>query len=216
MVALVSLLTLALAACGDSPASTSSTSVTPDNTDEASRALLASNAIAKTGVKGQSPVYLTLKANGNTIQGESSVQSLNRANTIECIAFEQAVATAREAGSGLATGRRTYEPITCRKLIDKASPLLAKALVQNEVVEGTFRFYRPNPTGDGTTEQFYTIEIKKGRIGSLRQFVPDTQNGGQGVGSVLPQEEVTFVFDTIVWTYTNGGITYQDSSSTNR
>jgi type VI protein secretion system component Hcp len=39
-----------------------------------------------------------------------------------------ATATAREAGSGLATGRRTYEPIKFHKRIDKASPLLAKAL----------------------------------------------------------------------------------------
>lgn len=39
---------------------------------------------------------------------------------------EYRVLTAREAGSGMATGRRQYEPLVIRKRIDKSSPLLAK------------------------------------------------------------------------------------------
>jgi len=42
-------------------------------------------------------------------------------------------ATAREAGSGMATGRRQHEPIRFQKRIDKASPLLAKALASKTV-----------------------------------------------------------------------------------
>lgn len=40
----------------------------------------------------------------------------------------------REAGSGQATGRRTYEPIIFHKRIDKASPVLAKRLADNTVI----------------------------------------------------------------------------------
>jgi len=58
----------------------------------------------------------------------------------------------------MATGERTYEPIRIAKRIDKSSPLLAKALCNNEVIEATFKFYRPDPAGSGTQEHFYTIE----------------------------------------------------------
>src|SRR5678815_1860047 len=105
-------------------------------------------------------VHLFLKANGKDIKGESTQVSMGRADSIECVSFNSAVTSAREAASNLATGRRQHEPITIRKRIDKATPLLAKALVQNEVIEGVFKFYRPNPAGDGTTEQFFTVAIK--------------------------------------------------------
>jgi type VI secretion system secreted protein Hcp len=127
--------------------------------------------------------------------------------------MEQAVKTAREAGSGMATGRRQYEPLLIRKRIDKSTPLIAKALVQNEVIEGKFKFFRPNPTGDGTTEQFYTIEIKQGRIASQKQYVPDTIM--PATSTEPPMEEVTFVFHTISWTFTNGGLTHEDTWSQN-
>src|SRR5690242_4214681 len=99
-------------------------------------------------------VHLYLKANGTDIKGESTQTSLGRQDSIECVYFEHEVITARESGSGLATGRRQYPPMKIAKRIDKASPLLMKALCENQVIEATFKFFRPNPTGDGTTEQF--------------------------------------------------------------
>jgi type VI secretion system secreted protein Hcp len=143
-------------------------------------------------------VHLYLKANGTDIKGESTQTSLGRQDS-----------TAREAGSGIATGRRQYEPLLIRKRLDKSSPLLAKALTENQVIDATFKFFRPNPTGDGTTEQFYTVTLKKGRIASLMQIVPDTIVPATSVDPVL--EEVTFVFHTISWTYTNGGVTHEDT-----
>jgi type VI secretion system secreted protein Hcp len=154
-------------------------------------------------------VHLYLKANGSDIQGESTQTSLGRENSIECLYYEQEVMTAREAGSGMATGRRTYKPLLIRKRIDKASPLIAKTLVQNTVIEGVFKFFRPSPTGDGTTEQFYTVKIKQGRIATQKQIVPDTFI--PATSQEPPMEEVSFVFHTIEWTYTNGGITHEDT-----
>jgi type VI secretion system secreted protein Hcp len=159
-------------------------------------------------------VHLYLKANGAEIKGESTQVSLGREGSIECVYYEQGVVTARERGSGLATGRRQYEPLLIRKRIDKASPLLAKALVENQVIEAKFKFFRPNPTGDGTTAQFYTVEIKQGRIASQKQIVPDTIV--PATSTEPPLEEVSFVFHTISWTYTNGGVTHEDTWNTNR
>ncbi len=154
-------------------------------------------------------VHLFLKANGADIKGDSSQTSLGREGSIECVYYEQAVKTAREAGSALASGRRQYEPLLIRKRIDKSTPLLARALCNNEVIAGTFKFFRPNPTGDGTTEQFFTVEITNGRINSQKQIVPDTIV--PATSTEPPLEEVTFVFHTITWTYENGGVTHQDT-----
>jgi len=156
-------------------------------------------------------VHLYLKANGSDIQGESSQTSLARENSIECVFFESSVRTAREAGSGMATGRRSYEPLVIRKRIDKSTPLIYKALVRNEVIDGIFKFFRPNPTGDGTTEQFYTIEIKQGRVASFKATSPNCIDPASSTDP--PLEEVSFVFHTISWTYTNGGITHEDTWS---
>ncbi|MBL8602142.1 MAG: type VI secretion system tube protein Hcp [Myxococcales bacterium] len=159
-------------------------------------------------------VHLYLKANGTDINGESSQTSLGRENSIECVYFEQGVVTARESGSGMATGRRQYTPLLIRKRIDKATPLIAKALCENQVIEGTFKFFRPNPTGDGTTEQFYSIQVKQGRLNSQKLFVPDTIV--PATSTEPPLEEVSMVFHTISWTYTNGGITHEDTWNANR
>lgn len=159
-------------------------------------------------------VHLYLKANGNDIKGESTQKSLGRADSIECIYYEQGVQTAREAATGHVTGRRQYTPLRIVKRIDKASPLLMKALTENQNIDAMFKFFRPNPAGDGTTEQFFTVKLKKGNIASVRQFIPSTitpQSSGDP-----PQEEITFVFKDITWTYTNGGIEHQDSWEGNK
>ncbi len=214
-------LSSAMAACGDSSATNYMQApkipVTQNDTsDPQHNPLLGSSSIAQNNVKGAMPVSLFLKANGLDIKGESSQSSLGRADSIECSSFEMNVATSREAGSGLATGRRQYEPIVCRKRIDKSSPLLAKALVESQKIDGMLKFFRPNPNGDGTTEQYFTVEIKNGRISSLHQYLPDTLNGGKDAGLVAPMEEIAFTFQSISWTYSNGGVVYEDSFNNNR
>ncbi|MCP3144842.1 type VI secretion system tube protein TssD [Pyxidicoccus xibeiensis] len=159
-------------------------------------------------------VSLFLKANGTDIKGESTQTSLGRQDSIECLYYDQKVFTARESGSGLATGRRQYEGITLRKRIDKASPLLMKALCENQVIEATFKFFRPNPTGDGTTEQFYSVSIKKARINSIKQVVPDSFVPAST--NLPPYEEITLVFHTINWTINAGGVTHEDTWDTQR
>ena len=153
-------------------------------------------------------VHLYLTANGTKIDGDSTILSLDRENSIECLSFEDSVRTAREASSGLSTGDRTYEPLRIVKRIDKSSPLLAKALCDNEVIEGTFKFFRPAPSGDGTTEQFFTVEIQEGRIGAITRVSPDVIDPASSTAP--PTEEVTFVFGYIRWCYEPDGVEHVD------
>lgn len=153
-------------------------------------------------------VHLALKANGEDIQGDSTITSLERENTIECLSYRDSVRTAREASSGVASGERTYEPMVISKRIDKSSPLLAKALCNNEVIEGVFKFYRPNPAGDGTTEQYYTIAIEEARISHIIRQSPDSIDPASA--NAPATEEVGFVFGKIRWTYEPDGIEHID------
>jgi len=155
-------------------------------------------------------LFLKAKKTGD-IQGESTQTSLGRDKSIECLSFEHEVNTARETASGMATGRRTYVPIKIRKRIDRSSPLICQALVNNEEISGKFMFFRPSHHGDGTTHQFYTVEISQGRIASVRQFIDDSTSDEHAHRD--PEEEVTFTFHKITWTYTEGGITAEDSWS---
>ena len=156
-------------------------------------------------------VALTLKANGEDIKGDSTVTSMGREDTIECLYFEDSVRTARERSTGMASGRRTFEPIRIMKRIDKSSPLLARALCNNETCEGEFKFFRPSPKGDGTTEHFYTVAISDARIASIKRVSPDTIDPASS--NLPPTEEITFVFHTIRWVYEPGGIEHEDNWS---
>jgi type VI secretion system secreted protein Hcp len=156
-------------------------------------------------------VHLFLKSNGKDVKGESTQVSMGREGSIECISYEESVSAARETGTNMVTGRRQHQPIRIVKRIDSASPLLMKALVENEKVEGAFKFYRPNPGGDGTTEQFYTVEIKEGNVASVKQFVQDTIDSD--TAGLPPLEMVEFVFKDIVWRNEKGGVTHTDSWS---
>jgi type VI secretion system secreted protein Hcp len=154
-------------------------------------------------------VHLTLTANGVRIEGESTQTTLNRADTIECVSFENNVALAVTAFGGAATGRRRHKAIVIRKRIDKSSPLLAKALVENQTVEGIFRFYRPDSAGE--TEEFFSIEIGSGRVSSLSQLVASTLD--PATTALPPLEEVAFVYDRIVWTDPIADIRFEDRVS---
>lgn len=154
-------------------------------------------------------VHLVLVANGVVIEGESTQTDLGRDKTIECLSFKDNVRTARELGSRAAVGRRVHEPIEFIKRIDKSSPLLAKALCRNEKVQGTFRFYRPSPNGDGTTEQFFSIEITDSRIDSIERISPNASDPAASKNP--PMEIIRVVYATIRWIYEPTGAEFVDS-----
>ena len=83
------------------------------------------------------------------------------------------------------------------------------ALTKHAKVEGEFKFFRPNPSGDGTTQQFFTIEFADGRVAGIKRVSPDTIDPASALEP--PTEEVSFVFRTITWTYEDGGVSHTDN-----
>jgi type VI secretion system secreted protein Hcp len=153
-------------------------------------------------------VYLELIGQTQgAIHGESATTSLGRADKIECVAYDNAATAALTgAGAGMATGRHSFGPFIIRKRIDKSSPLLLRALTTNEDLHGTFRFYRPSPSGDGTTQQFYTVEFSNARLSAVRQYVPDTLL--PETSNLPPLEEVSIIASRVTWTYVEGNIAH--------
>jgi type VI secretion system secreted protein Hcp len=147
-------------------------------------------------------VHLTLAGKSQGwIKGESNQTSLGRENTIECLAYTQMVVMEPDAKTGAAGEVRDHFPITILKRIDKSSPLLYRAWRTGEPCTATFKFYRPNPMGDGTTEQFYTVILRGARISALRREVPNTMD--PAMTNFPAVERVSFTYAEYYEVYTS-------------
>ena len=155
-------------------------------------------------------VHLTLEIDGNKVEGESTISSMEREGTIECSSFKYSLITPREEATGQLTGKRQHKPVRITKRIDKSTPLLLKALCQNEpVTMAEFRFFRPSPGGSGAEEHFFTVMLENGYVGGVNQLSEDAIMGGEAAPPMM--EEIAFVFQDITWTYEIGGATHKDS-----
>jgi type VI secretion system secreted protein Hcp len=157
--------------------------------------------------RGAMTISAYLTANGAQLQND-----LSDDKSIPCVSLNSPAHVVIDQRTGFATGKRFYDGISIRKAMDSSTPLLAKALTNNEVIAGAFKFFRPNPSGDGTTEHFFTIELDGGRVASLEQVSPDGYSNQSGQPApVAPFDDVTFVFQTITWRYEPGGIEHTDT-----
>ncbi|WP_339137021.1 MAG: Hcp family type VI secretion system effector [Candidatus Electrothrix sp. GW3-4] len=150
--------------------------------------------------------YLTLK--GET-QGDikGSVTQAGREDSIMVIATDHEINSPRDAASGLPTGKRQHGPFTICKEIDKATPLLYSALVNNEnITEFKIEFWRPSASGK--EEQFFTIELVNASISKIHHEMlnnkyPENMQHRE-------REHVSFCYQKITWTWMDGGITADD------
>ncbi len=155
--------------------------------------------------------YLDLSCGGSDIDGDSPVDvigGLDVSNMIEVTAFGLNLSLSGDRGSGRVSARRSYKPVRIIKRIDQSSPLLVQALVQNQSCDAILYFFRPSPTGDGTTEQFYTVTLEAARIVAITPTLASTLDPAT-VGLPLT-EAVSFAINTIRFTYEPGGVEFED------
>jgi type VI secretion system secreted protein Hcp len=157
-------------------------------------------------------VHLRLRIDGNDVQGESSIQSLDREDTIECSSFRYGFKIDFDPATLRMSGARQHKAVIIQKKIDKTTPLLIKAFCRQELMdEANFMFFRPSPWGDGTEEMFYTVRLENGYVARVKQLSQDNIVGGEAAPPMM--EEVTFAFRRITWTYEINGATCQDVAS---
>jgi len=150
--------------------------------------------------------YLTIKGQKQG-QINGGVTAKGHENTILVHAFSNEVLSPRDPTSGLPTGKREHEPITILKEIDKSSVPLWTALVNNEnLTTWQLQFYTTDPTGK--EQQIYTIALTNASIASINQSMLDNEIPADA--SLPLQEEISFTYQKITWSWTNPPLTAQD------
>ncbi len=141
------------------------------------------------------------------IDGESLASG--HEGSIELYSFSWGVSnpSRREAGSGIATGRRTYEPIRFIKRYDKASPILAKHCATGKhIAKATITLRRGGSTG--RVEDYYTIQLEDCFITSV--VTTDSEDlDKDGFPDLV--EVCTLNFTKITWTHIPSKTTESDA-----
>jgi type VI secretion system secreted protein Hcp len=155
-----------------------------------------------------------LKLKGDK-QGEikGSVTQKGREGKIMVTAASHEVITPRDIVSGLPVGRHMHKPFVITKPLDKSSPLLYTALVNNEnITVWELQFWTAAAggagAGGGTEKQHYTVKLSNARITDIRFIMPN--NKITELAKLAEYEEVEFVYESIEWVWTDGGITASD------
>lgn len=150
--------------------------------------------------------YLKLKGQQ---QGDikGSVTQKGREGTIMVIGFHHEVVSPRDNSTGLATGKRIHTPFIITKEIDKSTPLLYSALVNNENLTN-WELQCFVLKGAGVEVNNYTVNLTNARIVDINT---NMLNNKMSENAQLPlMEQVSFVYQKIKWTWTEGGITSED------
>ncbi len=138
-----------------------------------------------------------------------SVTQAGQAGKIMVFAVEHGVSAPRDPASGLPTGKRAHAPIKLTKEIDRSTPKLYDALVNNEsLLEWELQFWRP---GAGQEEQHYTVRLSNGAIAAIDFRMPD--NKDPNLTNLESYEVVSFVYQRIRWEWTDGAVTFEDAWS---
>jgi type VI secretion system secreted protein Hcp len=155
--------------------------------------------------------YLKLKGQ-KTGDVKGSVTQKGREDSIMVIATSHEIVSPRDAASGLPTGKRQHKPFTITKELDKSSPLLYNILVTNENVGSwKLQFWTPQikaAQGTGTEVQHFTVELLNASIAGIRHEMlnnkyPENMKHNE-------REHISFCYQKITWTWTDGGITAED------
>ena len=150
--------------------------------------------------------YLTLKGQK---QGEikGSVTQKGRENKIMVIAVSHDIMSPRDHASGLPTGKRMHKPFVITKELDKASPLLYNALVNNEnIPEWELHFWQPSATG--AEKQHYSIKLTNANIASINFRMANNKH--PDLMRFSEYEEIAFTYQKIEWSWVDGGIMAMD------
>jgi type VI secretion system Hcp family effector len=92
-----------------------------------------------------------------------------------------------------------HQDLTIQKPIDKSSPLLSKAINENECLTCDFEYYRTNRFG--INELYYRVKLINARISSIHSSVPHSINDSAG----QPEESVSFSYESINWEHCIAG-----------
>jgi len=158
------------------------------------------------------PVHMTLTGEQMGVI-EGSCEMLGREGTILIEAMDQSMAIPTDMQTGLATGKRQYQPMRITKAFDKSSPILFQVCVTGEHLKDvTLRFYRISPVGQ--EENYMTYTLLNAVITSFHSYMLNCYD--EQVSGRPHEEEISFTYEQIIITWEPTGIMAQDSWLTPR
>lgn len=156
--------------------------------------------------------YLTLTAEKQgLIRG--SVTQKGREGKILVFAFLHEIVCPRDPASGRPTGKRMHKPIVVTKELDRSTPLLYSILCNNEdIPHWELQFWTPSPTG--VEKQHFTIRLTNANICAIHAKMGNTKS--PKLSRYPEHEEVSFTYQKIEWTWSDGNLTAEDDWETPR
>lgn len=152
--------------------------------------------------------HMTVEGKSQGRISEKCSQQEGREDTIPLLQLAHAISIPKDAQSGRIIGQRFHSPVSVVKEIDRSSPMLAQAMVTAETLTVRIDFYRFNPDGSGTQEQFYTVELEDAQIVSFESEIPFVKD--PVTAQHPPLERLQIAFTKITTTYQPDGITFTD------
>ncbi|EAW1720457.1 type VI secretion system tube protein Hcp [Salmonella enterica subsp. indica] len=136
------------------------------------------------------PVYLTLNGDlqGLISAGCCSLASIG--NKAQIAHMDQIMVLGLSHGLTRAQNVN-HQMLVIQKPVDKSSPLLSKAITENECLTCDFEYYRTNRFG--INELYYKVKLINARIASIKHIVPHTITNSQG----QPEESISFTYESI-------------------
>ena len=155
--------------------------------------------------------YVTVEGSKQgRFKGESDRQA--HADKVPGLSFHYSVASPRDAASGMATGRRTHQPVSFVKEWGAATPQFQQAMITNELFKSVlFEFLKVNDNGEEYV--FHTIKLGTALISEIQQYIdPAGSPGSAGglSGDTGPLEKISFNFQRIEITNIDGQTTAVD------
>ena len=154
------------------------------------------------------PAYATFKDNsGGDIKG--SVKIAGREGSCEVMEFDHDVYIPTDMHQGgKVMGVRVHEPVRLVKAIDAASPYLYKACCRGETLaEVEIKWFQIDPTGAET--EYFTHKLKDVKVAKVHALMPNTKDPDKE--RYVHLEEVSLVYSSITWKYTDGGVEFEDA-----
>ncbi|HEV8098016.1 MAG TPA: type VI secretion system tube protein TssD [Gaiellaceae bacterium] len=140
--------------------------------------------------------YVKIKgAKQGQFKGEGSQKGSAQGGTIPLLRFASSAEAPRDAASGMASGKRQWQPIRLTKQWGAASPQLLQALSTNEQLTSVvFEFYRPDPAGK--QQLHYRVTLQNAFVSSISSSLDLTlAAGAPAAGREL--EDVALTFQSI-------------------
>ncbi|MCY1057277.1 type VI secretion system tube protein TssD [Nannocystis sp. SCPEA4] len=143
--------------------------------------------------------YLRVKSQ-KTGDIKGSVTQKGRENSIAILSLNHEVLSPRDPASGQATGKRMHKPFIITKELDKSTPLLQQAFLNDELLTSV-ELNVVGPGAKGIQSTIYTVKLTNASIASIK-LVP-------GPEDKLVQE-ISLTYQKIEWIWVEGNITSTD------